>query len=328
MKRFLSSVKHSVKKIFLRKEILASYYKDALAYMKYSNMFKKNETVEKLLPNLIRQYHVIEKGLTMPDLRLGFGRERIMNLSKDCLIYAKKFDKNHEQFSNCLKIIAEYKQLHEENNYNFDDSLQNAIDKALILMEGISAGSQIQTKKELYFSNTSSDFKNFSNSRHSLRHFEGTIDDNLILQSIKLAQNAPSSCNRQPARVYFIQNREIIKKLLQIQNGNRGFGHLADKLLVVTSELGGYIPPKERNSVYIDGGMYAMNLLYALHYYQIGACALNTSLKYKDEQSVRKILNIPISERLILMIVCGAPPAHFYLANSKRSDFHSICKII
>ena len=329
IKRLIPSIaQHIIRKLFLRNEIFKSYYKDALIYLKYSNVFKVSNTQEKLLSSLIRQYHVIEKGITMPDRRFGFGQERIINLANDCLLYAKRFDKSHEQFIICLKVLAEYRQLHEENNYKLDDSLQISINKALALVEGVVADNQIQTTKELYFSHASANFENFSNSRHSLRHFEGPIDNELIMKAIELAQNAPSSCNRQSSRVYFVQDKETIKKLLEIQHGNRGFGHLADKLLVITSELGGYIPPRERNSVYIDGGIYALNLLYSLHYYQIGACALNASFNYKEDILFRKILNIPVSERFILIIACGAPAASLSLTNSKRSDFHSICKII
>lgn len=329
MKKILPlSIKRELKKLSIIIETLTCFYVDAKTYLKYSNLLFTNDTEEKLLPSLIRQCHVIEKGLTMPDRRLGFGKERIINIAKDCSLFAKKFDESHPQFINCLKVLAEYKQLHEENNYNLDDSLQNALNNALGLVDDIKVGSQIHSTKNMYFSNAGSDFENFSNSRHSIRHFEGTIDIELIKKAVKLAQNSPSSCNRQPARVYLLQDKEIIKKISHIQNGNRGFGHLADKLLIVASELGGYILFRERNSVYIDGGMYAMNLLYSLHYYKIGACALNASFTNSEEQEIRQLLFIPKSQKLILIIACGDIPNNIQIASSLRTISDSIMKII
>jgi hypothetical protein len=46
---------------------------------------------------------------------------------------------------------------------------------------------------------------------------------------------------------------------------------------VITAELGVFMNLDERNQAYTDGGMYAMNLLLALHHHQIAACPLNCS---------------------------------------------------
>lgn len=61
-----------------------------------------------------------------------------------------------------------------------------------------------------------------------------------LMQAIELAQNAPSACNRQPGRVHLVENDLLKHKILDIQGGNRGFGHMADKVLIVTVELAGY----------------------------------------------------------------------------------------
>ena len=54
-------------------------------------------------------------------------------------------------------------------------------------------------------------------------------------------------------------NKNQIAKILEVQGGNRGFGHLANRLIIITSEVGVFTGVAERNQVYIDGGMYARN---------------------------------------------------------------------
>jgi hypothetical protein len=50
---------------------------------------------------------------------------------------------------------------------------------------------------------------------------------------------------------------------LKLQGGIRGFGHLTNKLIVITSDTAVFLMMKDQ--AFIDGGMYAMNVLYGLH---------------------------------------------------------------
>lgn len=78
------------------------------------------------------------------------------------------------------------------------------------------------------------DYEQFVKSRHSIRHFNSTpvkIDD--LKEAINLARYTPSACNRQGWRTRIIVDRDIIRGILENQNGNRGFGQEIDKLLVI-----------------------------------------------------------------------------------------------
>lgn len=164
-------------------------------------------------------------------------------------------------------------------------------------------------------------------SRHSLRNFVGTIDLNDIKKAISIAQNAPSACNRQPSRAHIINDHSICEQILEVQTGNRGFGLLADKLIVLTSDLNVFLGPRERNDVYVNGGIYAMNLLYALHHCKIGACALNWCSTPEQDMQLRKIISIRPSETVILIIACGNVPANFKIARSPRNDISTVIKV-
>lgn len=142
-----------------------------------------------------------------------------------------------------------------------------------------------------------------------------------------MAQTAPSACNRQPTRVHIIENKELIKQCLSLQNGNRGFGNLADKLLIVTGNLQTVLGSQEYFDLNTNVGIFIMNLSYSLHYYEIAHCILNWYALPKTDKNLRKIVEIPEEETVVSFIVCGKAPKEFKIAESPRVPVDEIIKI-
>src|SRR5699024_5367042 len=63
---------------------------------------------------------------------------------------------------------------------------------------------------------------------------------------------------------------------------------------------------KEKSQTFIDGGMFAMSLIYALTYQNIATCALNTTFTNGKHEEARRFLNIPESEDFIVFIALGS----------------------
>lgn len=299
---------------------------DRNIFLKHSNILSK-DTQLKCIGKIVHIYHVIEKGLTMPSMRPGFGKGKMLQLIDECLNYQTKFDTNNSQFLHALGVIEEYKRVHSEINFTIDKELQSKINFLLEKVKEVPYVEQIVTTNDIYFSSYNAPFNKFSESRHSVRNYKGKIELAQINKAIELAQNAPSACNRQPSRVHIVENKELITSIFKIQDGNRGFGHLADKVIIVTSDLSAYQGGNERNLAYVDGGMYAMNLLYALHFNKIAACPLNWATIPSDDLKLREVVAIPNSEVVILIIACGNAPNEFKLAASKRNDYKKVTKI-
>lgn len=317
-----------LRKIIFFKTVFDYYKYDAKRFIIHSNAINSLNNQEKLLGVIIAEYHVIEKGLTMPEFRPGFGLEKMRSLIFHCTLFSSgECCEISGQFSHALKVITEYKKVHELLSYTLDKELLLSIDLLLSKFSNTLSSSQLFMRKDEYFKFKESSFLQFSQSRHSVRNFEGSIDISRYEKAVCLAQNAPSACNRQPTRVYLIQSKDIISKVLSLQSGNRGFGYLADKLIILSAEIGGYLHVHERNTAYIDGGIYAMNLLYALHFYEIGACTLNWSSTIENDRKIRKICEINESETIILLIACGNVPDQFKLALSHRNTSAEILNI-
>lgn len=305
-----------------------AYIYDLRRYYKYSEI-KGSDTSTKLIGRIIKEYHVMEKGLTMPQTRLGFGKELMLTLCNDCNDYILKYGTEDEQLLHAVGVIAEYEKYHSNKNFVLDGVISNAIENIKTKLKEIKITAQKKISKQEFFKNTESSFLQFSNSRSSVRSFtDEEIPIEKINDSLNLVRNTPSVCNRQGWRTYVFTNKEKINEILEIQGGSRGFGHLTNKLIVITEELGVLSGVYERNQAFVDGGIYAMNVLYALHYYKIGSCILNCSKTPEKDLLLRNSCKIKDSEVFIAMIACGIPPETFMTAVSKRYDLNKTNVII
>lgn len=301
------------------------YAHDVKRYFNHSDYYYHNSE-KACIARIIHRYHPIEKGLTMPEMRLGFGQENILELIKDCGEYRLKYldeqrlndSDSYAQYLHALSVLNEYLKVHKELQYKTQDSIIHGIELLIRSEAGVDGTGQVDMTRDEFFNDLGFSFKNFALSRHSLRNFIGSVSIDDIISSIDIAQGSPSACNRQPTRVHIVENNGLIKDILDLQGGNRGFGHLVDKLLVISAELSGYRSIGERNNLYVDGGLYAMSLLYALHSYKVGACSLNWCATPDQDNKLRSILPIPESQTVVMMIACGGVPENFKLAASKR----------
>lgn len=280
---------------------------------------------ECLRANVILNYHILEKGLTMPNRRYGFGVDVLKRLMR----LVDEFEGRHghdDQVDHATGVIRAYFELH-SNAEKFrkvgDLEYWASIRRFLECHKGISSAQQPHVKREDFFSRRRSEFPEFAWSRHTVRHYASkNLPLERIVQAVDLARSTPTACNRQHCRVYCVSNREKMESLLRIQGGNRGFGSLANKLLVVTADLQDLCVARERNDIFVNGGMFLMNLCYALHYYEIAHCILNWSREPEEDRAMRRVLAIRPSETVIAILTCGEAPDEFDIAASPRKGLN------
>ncbi|MFI3262883.1 MAG: nitroreductase family protein [Rikenellaceae bacterium] len=320
MKKILKSIKQ------LMVLFSCSVY-DFVRFVKYSSIFNQYSSEQKLASRIAMATHGIEKGLTMPKMRLDFGKDAIVNLIGMCRVYiSKSYDDSNELFLHAFSVLNEYLELHKTSG--LEPTCLKEIESILKSRTSIKENSQLKYTKETYFKHNNEDFKLFSYSRHSVRNFsEKKLDLGIINKSINMAMNTPSSCNRQVSRVHVVQDIKVKQEILKLQQGNRGFGYLADKIIIVTAHTEAYASGRERNSAYVDGGMFGMNLLYSLHYNKVGCCVLNCYFTPRNECRLRKIVGIHKSEVPIMIILVGDVNQEFSVAYSVRQSNKSITSV-
>lgn len=276
----------------------------------------KCEYPEQFEASIIRLYHTIEKGLSYTEYRAGFGKDNIEKLLISLEQYLiKGFDTSAFFYETALSCLNAY--VVKNREYGFEDpQLEMRISK--IAGKSNKYGGTISVSAPICPEKLS--YAQLVTNRHSIRHFSNTpVSIELLIEAIKLAQYTPSACNRQGWKTRIVADKEKIKTILANQNGNRGFGHEFDKLLIVTADLRAQQRSREVFQAFIDGGMYAESVLNCLYSKGIGSVPLSGSLTPNQENNVRKVIDMDDAEVIILFIGVGNyPDGEFFTTRSER----------
>lgn len=251
---------------------------------------------------LTMDYHRIEKSLALPDPRRPFGvsvRDRMVGLL------------GRRPTSGQVKPYIGYAesalaaQLRWNEGGQIDDAISPPIDDQICPFSVEQASA-------------------FFGSRHSVRNFDRdrVPSDDELMQAVELARNTPSVCNRQAFRVHWYRERPQIDAILRIQNGATGFEHVVPAVGVVTARRGMFVGPDERNQRWIDGGLFAMTLVWAFHALGLATCMLNWALPGVSSAKLREIADIPRGEDIVVLIAVGHPSDGARVARSgkRRTD--------
>ena len=306
IRRILSHIYHAIR----------HYWFDAYHYVHHSLMSGYNRSQEQFIGKITLYAHVVEKGLTMPQMRYNFGEANIRTLIQLLNEYIEyPYDTHDVLFISAISNVFEYESVHINNGIALPADIEESIAKLHAQFPTTPALHQLLvSKREMYHHG---DFAYIATNRHSVRNFCGHVTSERLDDAIRLASTAPSACNRQPNHVHIIESTHPrFQQILEMQHGSRGFGHLADKLLIISTSLVAYNGILERNSAYIDGGIYLMNLLYALQYQGIAACTLNCSMSIDETKKLRKLLNT--TDVFIAIVAIGDCPDEVLIARSTK----------
>lgn len=302
---------------------------DKKRFYEHSACAGGSQTYEGMRARIIMGYHIVEKGLTMANRRMGFGKNAIMRLMDDVTEFESKFGKSDSQVNHAVGVIKEYLNLHSDFKKLPEEAATaefwNKIGFFVEAHPSILASRQLHFSRDDFFAHNEDPFPIFASARHTVRNYSSEpIAESVIVDAVRLAGTAPSACNRQHCRVHYLNDKDVMRRVLNLQNGNRGFGHLASCLLIVTADIEDTVWNGERSDVYINGGIFLMNLCYALHYNKVGSCILNWSCLPETDIAVRRIVSLKPSETIIALLSCGYVPAEFDVCESPRDDFRSL----
>ena len=264
--------------------------------------------VARIESDIVRQYHVIEKGLSMPDFRPGFGKGMVRGLIRSMRAMEKHPCANRcdpGQLAAARATLREYKERHAALDHDISDILP---DTCLDLLETTTLSQGGSRPFTPVSPEDAIAFERVVRSRASVRNLDPDRPPlrEMIMDAVDLALRAPSVCNRQTARVHVFTGEDA-QRALSFQSGNRGFGHKIPTVIIVTSDLRYFTGTAERYQGWIDGGMFSMLLLLALHAKGLGAVSLNWSVANERDIALRKAMSLPNYERVIMLIGCGHP---------------------
>lgn len=306
--------------------IRGNFY-DFFRYLSFANLTGEPANEAQYFALLTANYHTIEKGLSLNSPKKMFGKaviERILYLLDN---YSALYGSN-QSYHLSLNALQSYIDYHHKISIKNDflDDLQVKVNhyKEVNKSKDFGGGFKFVSKDDI-LKNSQIDFNSFLFSRHSVRDFSNEpVDFSLIEQAVKMAQRTPSVCNRQTCKIHLYSKKEDIKKALNYQNGNRGFNHQIDKLAVVVSSVDHFMSSAERFQRWIEGGMFAMSFVYALHSLGLGSCCLNWSVNSFVDRAFRKNFDINGGDEIIMMLAIGNLPDTLKVCDSIRKDVDQV----
>lgn len=306
-----------------------SYGYELRRFFRHSSRSGKKLTRDQMIARLFQKAHSIEKGLAMIEVRPAFGRPAWSEL-KDLLRKARDMglDRRHPAMVMVESCIVNYVDFHQRLNVDLPNELK-WLDQEYKLLKSTSSPSTIVVERAAVQTAAQGNFRELLAARHSFRMFgDGEVDERLLLDAIELATCSPSVCNRQSSKVYAIRDTKLIARCLEIQGGNRGFGEGVKALLIVTGNLEAFRGARERYQVWIDGGLFSMNLLNGLAFVGLAACPLNWSAEVKQDKQLRRILPIGRSENVIMMVGVGNLREESRVARSPRRNLQEVYQFL
>lgn len=310
-------------------EVKRNYDYDLERFLKHSSARDFNSDPTGLESFLTSAYHAVEKGLAMEVPRPGFA-ERHIPLIIAAVIELERG--GHACFATrgargCLQA---YVRFHDSNGFHLPAHLEPQLRSFVAEMSGqaFPGGSVTLTRKDIEDA-TDFDYARFVGTRYSVRQFTGeSVSPDAVRQAVDLAIKTPRTCNREMRRVYAVYEPKLRDHLLTFHDGNRGFGHKLGAVLIVAADVRELYEIHERNQAWIDGGLFAMSLVYALHAARLGTCMLNWSVDWKQDQLFRKEFKIPDHEVIVTFVGVGHLKGSFEVAASPAPSVDDILSVL
>jgi nitroreductase len=253
---------------------------------------------------ITKDYHRIEKGLTLPRPKSRFGTEVEARLVRDIPRYEAMEGHDPVVVEHAMSALEGLAHWHTNETVPLDGPT-----KAHRPYNGLP-----EEQAEVFF-----------RSRASVRDFtDRTVERSLIRRAADLSLSSPSVCNRQAWGLWSFHDRDAIERLASLQNGNAGFREQIPCLLVVTVDTRLFAGSGERNQRWIDGGLYAMTLVWALHSLGVASCMLNWSVDHAQTRLLRRAASIPDHMDIITMIAAGYPREGYRVARSPRRSVDDV----
>lgn len=325
-----NSIKNRIKTSYL-----VVWFRVFLSKLQESFLYSKSLCVSdiyhdsmKMKTHLTIATHALEKGMSIGNARYGFGQPKALELI-DGLQFFLSIGGDVTFVNESSAVINSYLEYNEQNGADMSNvrkafelfCQKNAIE--LVPYGGIEELKHSDIKEK-----ENSPFDVFSQSRYAIRDYgKSPIMKETVEKALKLCERTPTACNRQSQRVHVYLNREQKDKLLRLQGGGRGFIEDIQGAILICSDLRCY-DFFELNLPYVDGGLYAMNLLYALHYHDVATIPLTMGHKTKYTKKLMKAMNLPSHEVPVLLIGIGSFKDIYRVAQSHRSSWKEYTEIV
>jgi nitroreductase len=310
-------------------DLMVEYIRDWRLFYTYSGFHPARLDKDAILSNIMIDYHRLEKGLSLHHPRPGFGRDVALRLLTDLDLYLNQTSPDFV-VEDALSSIGTFIAFQNRHGTLVPEigTAYEALRKRVGTVDSTDYGAAIedasrsQIQQAIQF-----DYRRFLHARHSVRCFsDEPVSKALLVKAVEWAQTAPSVCNRQAGRVHIILDPARVSRVAILQKGGVSFKDSIGAMLVVTVDLKRFVSVGERNQMWVDGGIFLMNLLLSLHAAGLGACCLNWCSGRETDRALRQELHLPDQESVIALIAVGNLKDQFQVAKASRLPVNEIIR--
>lgn len=284
-------------------------YRDISRFSRHASLSVFDASYEQLCARIMYNVHAVEKGLSRgPGMRTGFGRKAFSNLNDALVMYVKRgYPTDAFPYIQGRSIIHRYLDAHQTD-------ADAALSTLSLVDPEFHSGAELHRAagtKAVFardkVNNWTKGFYELAQGRSSIREFSGDpIDLRKVERCLMNAGRTPSVCNRQGWHVYLVTEASQKRELLRLQRGFKGYPTLPECVLVITVTNSAFLSPVERNEAFVDGGLFAMSVLYGLECEGLAAVPLNAMMNSSDERDIRQLVQVKASEQIIMFVAVGA----------------------
>ncbi len=268
-------------------------------------MYSNPITKEKIEYDMLFEIHKLEKGFSAQNPR-PFGVNKVERIIHDINEFEKI--KCEKSFSYNLSLSALEQYIKFYKKHGWEDKTEYLKVKSFIKnkkFKHIDVGS-FDYKKEDFIKDAIIDYDKFISSRRSIRNFAAkelkAID---IKKAVEMAIKTPTACNRQMCKIYYIKT-ESGKRIIEKYAQGLGLFDLSNaNYFVITFDISANYMVGERNQGWFNAGLVTMNFINALHSLGIGSCPIQFGNSISEEIEFKKLLKIPDSEKIGIIITAG-----------------------
>lgn len=326
-------VKRLLKPWWMRLYLRRLYGYDRKRYIGFSgvrHLWEQDPSRETQRALITMLYHSLEKGLALREPRLGFAVEKRAQLVEALERYVELYgaDRTVQLATEAMSHYCEWSRTVGHVDADFEASTEALLERLGSRKEGPADGATKRVSRDEVLGDARIDLERFFASRVSVRQFsQDRVDLKVIRKAVQMAMKTPSVCNRQPWRAHVYTDHERIKNILDYQGGCKGWSQDVPLLITVTAALRAMLTPGERHEGFVDGSLFAMSLMYALHCLGLATCALNCSTEIQRDQNIRAAAAVPEDELLVMLIAVGHYPDEYVVARSVRNSVNDVLTI-
>lgn len=301
-----------------------AYYRDDLERSRRFMIWPADDdSYGRLSAQLLFQYHKLEKGLCLADGGRFFGKEAALATMALVARWRRQgYSREDRVYAGAIETLRSYRAMLGGLGVADADgeAVLRSID-ALLASEPATVGLDTPQPYRSSSMDMAEMFERLCHERRSVRRYKpDPVDQQVLERAIAMAQLSPSVCNRQAWHVHIYRDREQLKRLLQLQNGNAGFGHQLSTLLIIAMDSTAFFDATERNQQFMDAGLFSMSLVLALQSLGLASCCLNWCVTPHHEDEAHRRGDIPANQRIMMYLAVGHAADDAVAARSPRRD--------